>query len=151
MKCKNCRKDRKKKYNSSFYYPCSCSKPKGRGLQKTKANAIKAKSKKFRHNWDTSYGFKNQIELFEYIWQKNTKNGERFSQLSGEEIKLNRYSPKWVNCFLHVLPKGSYPYFALNPENIIFATPEEHDRQEEFSYFNSKKEQLKREYYDRYY
>jgi len=48
---------------------------------------------------------------------------------------------------LHVLPKGSYPSYKLNSDNIMLASPDEHDHQEDFKAFTNKRFDLTREYY----
>lgn len=69
-----------------------------------------------------SFGFSNQVVLFRSLWYDGS--GKRhICPFTGED--LDRYSGRemWFQCFLHVLPKGRYPYFKLNPENIIIASP----------------------------
>jgi len=90
--------------------------------------------------------FKSQREMFEWIWERRPP----FSELSGDPLFYPGH-PKWHWQFLHVLPKGSYPKFKLNPGNILLGTPEEHDRQEEFDIFRRKKMELTREYYEMFY
>jgi hypothetical protein len=90
--------------------------------------------------------FKNQIQMFNYIWETR----EHISQLSGKPL-LNKSHPQWHWQFLHVLPKGSYPYFKFNPENILLGLPEEHEKQTSFKIFTDKSDELKREYYKIYY
>ena len=52
---------------------------------------------------------------------------------------------------LHILPKGTYPKYKLEPKNILLALPDEHERQEQFDVFIEKRDELKREYYKEYY
>ena len=85
--------------------------------------------------------FKNQKEMFDYVWDSRP----HISELSNRPL-LPRNHFKWHWQFLHVLPKGSYPKYKLNPENILLALPDEHDRQEQFEVFVEKREELKREY-----
>lgn len=90
--------------------------------------------------------FKNQAELFRHIWEVRP----HFSELSGKPLlRPGHYQWHWQ--FLHVLPKGIYPKYKLNPDNIILATPEEHDLQETFQKFREKKEELTQEYYKEFY
>lgn len=90
--------------------------------------------------------FKNQKELFNYIWETR----EHKSELSGLAL-LPKNHFQWHWQFLHVLPKGSYPGYKLNSDNIILALPEEHQRQNEFDYFNKKYDQLRQQYYKEFY
>ena len=53
--------------------------------------------------------FKNQAELFNYIWETRP----HVSELTGEKL-LPKGDFKWHWQFLHVLPKGSYKYYKLN-------------------------------------
>lgn len=86
--------------------------------------------------------FKNQKELFEWKW----KNSIHVSELSGEPLlPLGHF--KWHWQFLHILGKGSYPSYKLNPENIMLALPEEHDKQEQFPIFIERQEKLRAQYY----
>lgn len=72
------------------------------------------------------------------------------SQLSGLPLlPPGHYQFFWQ--FLHVLPKGSYPHYKLNPENILLGLPEEHAHQNQYEVFNKKFEELKRQYYKTYY
>lgn len=86
--------------------------------------------------------------MFRWIWE-NRPHGYR-SELTGEPL-LPPGNSRWHWQFLHVLPKGIYPKFRLNPENIILATPEEHNKQEQFEKFRLKKEELTRQYYRDHY
>jgi len=86
--------------------------------------------------------FKTQKEMFDYIWETRP----HLSQLSKEPL-LPKGHPKWHWQFLHVLPKGKFKKYALNPENILLALPEEHECQNNFQVFNDKFEELHRKYY----
>jgi hypothetical protein len=90
--------------------------------------------------------FKNQRDLFEHIW--NTR--EHVSELSGDPL-LPKGHFQWHWQFLHILPKGSYPHYRLNIENIVLGTVQEHENQEMIGKFNELKSKLKAEYYEKYY
>lgn len=90
--------------------------------------------------------FKNQTELFNYIWETR----EHKSELSGEPL-LPKGHFQWHWQFLHVLPKGAYPYYKLRPENIILGTIKEHEHQESIQSFQDKKSELKMAYYKEFY
>ena len=90
--------------------------------------------------------FKNQKELFEYIW----KTRPHVSEISGDPLYPKGHS-LWHWQFLHVLSKQAYPSFKLNPDNIMLATYGEHLKQEEFEVFRNRKEELKRIYYKQIY
>lgn len=65
--------------------------------------------------------FKNQIELFQYVWQTR----EHKSEISNKELD-NVPEFMWVNCFMHILAKGKYPELKFEPDNIMLGTPVEH-------------------------
>jgi hypothetical protein len=89
--------------------------------------------------------FKNLTELFNYVWETR----EHVSELSGEPLLPKGHSKHhWQ--YLHLLGKN-YTHYKLNPNNIILALPEEHERQETFPKFIERRDELKREYYDKYY
>ena len=90
--------------------------------------------------------FKNQKELFDYIWETRPHK----SELSGFDL-LPKGHFQWHWQFLHVLPKGSYPKYKLNENNVILGLPSEHDKQETFPEFLSKRQELTREYYKEFY
>ena len=90
--------------------------------------------------------FKNQIEMYRYIWETR----DHISELTGKPL-LNQNHPQWVWQFLHILPKGTYPKYKLNPDNIILGLPEEHETQEGFLKFQDKKQELMQEYYKEFY
>lgn len=90
--------------------------------------------------------FQTQKEMFKYIYETR----KHVSELTGRPLlPIGHFKFHWQ--FLHVLSKGTYPYYKLNPDNILLALPEEHEKQEMFSIFNEKKEKLRREYYRIYY
>jgi len=91
--------------------------------------------------------FKNQSEMFNWIWNDRIHK----SQLTPDQDLLPEGHFKWHWQFLHVLPKGSYPKWKLNPENILLATPDEHDHQEHYPYFNELRQQYTLEYHQLYY
>ena len=89
--------------------------------------------------------FKNQTELFDYIWETR----EHKSELSGQPL-LPKGHLKWHWQFLHVLPKGSYPSEKLNPNNVLLGTVYEHDHQEQFVVFKNLRKKLTREYHEKH-
>ncbi len=76
---------------------------------------------------DPDFGFDNQQDLFAWLWQEaKDKNGIVICPYTKE--RLNRFynTEMWYSCFAHVLPKGQYTYFKLNPKNIRVVFPEFH-------------------------
>ena len=90
--------------------------------------------------------FKNQSEMFNWIWDKRP----HVSEISGQPLLPKGHS-QWHWQFLHILPKGSYPKYKFNPNNIILALPEEHENQEQYEYFQQRQLELKRQYYKEFY
>ena len=69
-----------------------------------------------------SFGFEGELEMFHQIW------GERPHKciFTGEDLNQFYYTDFWYNCFAHILPKGKFPLFKLNPENVRLVYPEFH-------------------------
>ena len=61
--------------------------------------------------------------MFTYIWE-NTK--DKRCLVSGAYLREFYGTNKWVNCFAHILPKGLYPKWKLNPFNIVLLHPDIH-------------------------
>ena len=90
--------------------------------------------------------FKNQSELFNWIWN----NRPHVSELTGNDL-LPKGHFQWHWQFLHVLCKKNYPKYRLLPENILLGLPDEHSHQERYEVFNEKKLSLTRAYYKEFY
>lgn len=80
-------------------------------------------------NWNTftekTIGKKKptgEKELFDDIWEDRVHK----SFISGKPLDQYHGTDFYVNMFAHVLAKGKYPKFRLEPENIVLLTPEEH-------------------------
>ena len=50
-----------------------------------------------------------------------------------------------------ILPKGSYPKWKFNSDNIILCLPDEHEKQNDYKAFNDKYDLLRRKYYQEHY
>jgi len=76
----------------------------------------------------TSFGFNNQKEMFDFVWETR----EHICLFTGSNLDL---VPKdrlhW--CFLHILRKGSYTFWKLNPNNIVLGLPEFHVAADNFT------------------
>jgi hypothetical protein len=90
--------------------------------------------------------FKNQKKMFEYIWDDR----EHISELTGKAL-LPRGHPKHHWQFAHILGKGAYPSYKLNPDNIMLCLPEEHENQEQYEIFIERHDELRRNYYREFY
>jgi hypothetical protein len=84
--------------------------------------------------------------MFNWIWE----NRPNYSELSDKPL-YNKLHPQWHHQFAHILNKGSYPKWKLNPDNIMLMLPEEHEKQERFPSFRAKHDELKRKYYEEFY
>ncbi len=76
---------------------------------------------------DFDFGFENQTDLFQWLWQDaQNEKGEVFCPYTGE--KLNRFynTEMWFSCFMHLLNKKNWIYFKLNPKNIRIGFPSFH-------------------------
>jgi hypothetical protein len=88
----------------------------------------------------------NQNQLFKEIWEER----EHISELSGEPL-LPFGHWQWHWCFLHILPKGTYPKWKFEKKNIILGTVKEHENQDHIPEFLKLRERLKAEYYKEFY
>lgn len=66
-----------------------------------------------------------QLTLFEEIW----KERERVCFVSGRKLAESPQKDmgRWVSCFSHILPKGSFPKFMLRKDNIVLLSPSKHN------------------------
>ena len=62
--------------------------------------------------------FKNQKEMFFHIWESRPHKSEVSGTYLGEEAK--------AHYFAHILSKGAYPSYKLDPDNIVLLTMQEH-------------------------
>ena len=83
--------------------------------------------------------------MFQAIWEERP----HLSEISGRPLHpIGHWQWHWQ--FAHVLSKGTYGKYRLNPDNIMLMLPEEHESQESYEVFQERKIKLKREYNDRY-
>lgn len=86
----------------------------------------------------------SEIDLFHDIWRVRP----HVSELSGKPLPYGPENPKmWVRQFLHVINKGRAPKLRLLKRNVMLATPDEHDNQDNFPAFVERKQELLREFY----
>lgn len=83
-----------------------------------------------KNSLSMKWGYKSQVELFEAVWDKALKEGNGKIICPFTNKDLTRYADGqmsfWVSCFLHILSKKQYPYYKLNPSNVIIANPTFH-------------------------
>ena len=110
----------------------------------------------------TEWGYDNQSGMFLSLWENAKKNEKVYSEISNFDITWMYDTQLWSSCFAHILAKGSYPKFKLNPKNIMIVDPYEHllidqgtEKQRKdyekkhhctFDIFYKKKDKLKEEY-----
>ena len=74
------------------------------------------------------FPFKDQIDVFKYVWETNP----HVCWLTGVPINFAPLSSQWISSMAHVLRKGTYTYFKLNPDNIRILQPMVHDLVDNF-------------------
>ena len=73
---------------------------------------------------DINFGYTNQLDMFYDLWQKaRNENGEIICPFTGEVLNGFKHRNNWLTCFAHVLPKGRFTYWKLNPANIRIVYP----------------------------
>lgn len=98
-------------------------------MEKSKVKRPRVKPKKIRVQWKrkpTGEGV-----LFKEIWD-DFEPEERVSFVTNNLLRDVHFMRAWY--FSHVLPKGKYPHFRLNKENIVFMSFEEHETWEHKKY-----------------
>ena len=94
------------------------------------------------------FGFRSQIELFNYLWDTSSLT----CPFTGQDLEPYQDDEQMRRiCCAHVLPKGTYPKWKFNSDNIMLMLPSEHEKQETFEKFIERQDELKREYYKEYY
>jgi len=85
---------------------------------------IKPKAKKIKFN---DFGFDTQLEMFQHLWLSEMREtGSVTCKISGKDITRFNGTQKFLNCFAHILPKGMFGKFKLNPENMMLVHPDVH-------------------------
>ena len=73
------------------------------------------------------YNFTSQRSMFLRIYEDAPiVDGHKRCWLSGRTIDCFENSDKFWSLFAHVLPKGKYTKWKLNPKNIVLLHPEIH-------------------------
>ena len=74
-----------------------------------------------------SFGYDNQVQMFGDLWHdEKKKNGWVTCPFTGEPLEGYKNTNLYWSCFAHILGKGKYPYFKLNPANIRIVHPNFH-------------------------
>jgi hypothetical protein len=90
------------------------------GIKKIKVTTV-------RDDLMTSFGFNDQIIMFNTLWENHKdEKGRVFCTFSGQQLNGFLISDLYYNCFAHLLSKKNYPWFKLNPANVAIVHPEFH-------------------------
>ena len=79
--------------------------------------------------WDpvTSFGYMNQYDMFLQLWHDADGPNGVICPFTKERLNFYKHRGNyWFSCFSHIIPKGKYPLFKLNPDNIRIVYPEFH-------------------------
>ena len=73
------------------------------------------------------FGFQTQLQVFRHIFFKLKK--PVICPISGRDITdiMNGSITQWITAFAHILPKGKYPLWRLNPRNVKMINPVAHN------------------------
>lgn len=116
------------------------------------SGGIKTKPKK---KPEPGFGFSSEKELFLHLWNNSNKR----CAISGKTLEKFENTTRFWSMFAHILSKGAYPEYRLNPENVWIVHPDIHDlydnrgsdKQEasgyDFDPLFREKERLKQQYY----
>lgn len=82
----------------------------------------------FKSQLQRSFGFDNQKQMFEFIWDSRP----HVCALSGQD--LNKVSNERIHwCMAHILNKKNYPFFKLKEDNILLVHPDVHTMVDNFT------------------
>lgn len=87
-----------------------------------------AKIKPKKKQTKSLFPFKNQIEVFNYVWDTQPHR----CWLTEVPINFAPMSSQWISSMAHVLRKGQFTYWKLNPENIRILQPTIHELVDNF-------------------
>ena len=82
-----------------------------------------------------TWGYDGELEMFKDIWENREVDeiGRTFCEFTGKRIDNLNGTQRFIWVFSHVLPKGLYPAYRLNPENIRLVHPDLHMCTENFT------------------
>lgn len=93
-----------------------------------RSNSTKKKEK------NTQFGFTSQKVLFEFIWMSNKDSkSNHYCWLTGLPLDkfIGTIFESWI--FAHVLAKGRFPKWKLNPTNIKLLHPKVHEKVDNYT------------------
>jgi hypothetical protein len=101
--------------------PVKSTKPYSIPKRKDKANTG------LSHGIKAQWGYKSQVDMFEDMWSRALKEGKGKVICPFTNKDLTHYADGqmsfWLACFAHVLNKKNYPYYKLNPSNVVIVNP----------------------------
>lgn len=82
------------------------------------------REKRGRDHSKRSYGppFTSQREMFDWLWVHHDK----VCPISKRNLSYFEGKRTYFSCFAHILPKGKYPKFKFEPDNILIVHPDVH-------------------------
>jgi len=73
------------------------------------------------------FGFIDQLTMFATLWENHKdEKGRVLCTFTGRQLNGFLMSDLFLNCFAHILSKKQYPWFKLNPANVVIVNPEFH-------------------------
>ena len=92
--------------------------------KKPKKPLFRTKRERIR---EFDFGFESQASLFDWLWENaRNKQGRVICPYTDVDITNLEGTKMYYSCFAHVLPKGRFTYFKLNPKNIRVVNPAFH-------------------------
>lgn len=92
-------------------------------IKKIRKKRVKERNEALAHNkldFDVfQWGFEDEATMFDWVWEDR----QHVSQVSGillDDVTL------YHAMFAHILPKGKFPLYRYNPNNILLVHPLEH-------------------------
>lgn len=87
----------------------------------------KGESLALKYGKNLNFGFESEIDMFNHLWEaaKNEK-GQVICPYTGENLNRFYNTLRYFSCFAHVLPKGRYTYWKMNPLNVKVVNPHFH-------------------------
>ncbi len=110
-------------FKSYFKGDKTIKKKSGYKIPARKDNAPTGLSSGLKRQW----GYASQPKMFEALWETALKEGKGKVICPFTNINLTSYAERdmsyYLCCFAHILPKGKYPLWKLNPNNVLIVAP----------------------------
>ena len=114
--------------NTGFSY---CKMHQWRRTDLKRLRPYKKKEEDSSEKWNpvTSFGYTSQTDMFLQLWHDADKENHYkgiYCPFTGKKLDHYKNTKYFWQCFAHILPKGRYTYFRLNPANIRIVEPSFH-------------------------